>query len=314
MRQERTPIGEQAKGKWAAILPSLGVSADFLTGRHGPCPMCGGKDRFRFDDKGRGMYYCSGCGAGDGVKLVMGVNSWDFRQAAKEIEALVATAPVTMIRSGPDQAQVRAEMEQLWKNALPLHMVDEVADWWLNRIGRVPTLSAVRATPALRCPGDGVYPAMLSIVQGVDGKAANLHRTFIAQGGVKAPVDEPRRVMALPMPKGCAIRLAPYTDVLGIAEGIETAVAASLLFDVPVWASLNTALMEGWEPPEGVRVIVFGDNDKNYAGQAAAYSLAKKLIVKKREVEVRLPPTPGMDWNDVWLSAGKEPAKAANAA
>jgi putative DNA primase/helicase len=58
--------------------------------------------------------------------------------------------------------------------------------------------------------------------------------------------------------------------------------------------------MEGWEPPAGVRVIVFGDNDRNYAGHAAAYTLAKKLSAKRVEVEVCMAPTPGTDWNDAW--------------
>ena len=42
----------------AGSSPSLGVPAKALTNRHGPCPICGGKDRFRFDDKGgRGTGY-----------------------------------------------------------------------------------------------------------------------------------------------------------------------------------------------------------------------------------------------------------------
>ncbi|MDI5829610.1 hypothetical protein MJN51_36035, partial [Salmonella enterica subsp. enterica serovar Kentucky] len=35
--------------------------------RHAPCPACGGKDRFRFDDNGRGSFICNQCGAGDGL-------------------------------------------------------------------------------------------------------------------------------------------------------------------------------------------------------------------------------------------------------
>ena len=50
-----------------------------LSGKHGPCPLCGGRDRFRFDDKdGRGTYFCSGCGAGDGVRLAMGITGLSF--------------------------------------------------------------------------------------------------------------------------------------------------------------------------------------------------------------------------------------------
>ena len=48
---QREPLADRARGRWAAILPQLGVSPSALTGKHGPCPLCGGRDRFRFDDK-----------------------------------------------------------------------------------------------------------------------------------------------------------------------------------------------------------------------------------------------------------------------
>ena len=67
---DRIDVRTAAQGRWRDILQSLGMDERSLSGKHGPCPMCGGKDRFRFDDKdGRGTYFCSGCGAGDGVKL-----------------------------------------------------------------------------------------------------------------------------------------------------------------------------------------------------------------------------------------------------
>ena len=50
MRHE--PLKDRARGRWPGILTALGVPAKALRNRHGPCPVCGGKDRFRFDDKG----------------------------------------------------------------------------------------------------------------------------------------------------------------------------------------------------------------------------------------------------------------------
>ena len=59
-----------AQGRWQGILAELGLS-DYLSGKHGPCPICGGKDRFRWDNKGgNGTYFCNQCGAGDGFKLL----------------------------------------------------------------------------------------------------------------------------------------------------------------------------------------------------------------------------------------------------
>ncbi|MGL6422717.1 primase-helicase zinc-binding domain-containing protein [Aeromonas caviae] len=39
-----------ARGQWPFILAELGLSVP-KRGQHGPCPACGGKDRFRLDDK-----------------------------------------------------------------------------------------------------------------------------------------------------------------------------------------------------------------------------------------------------------------------
>jgi len=63
-----------ARGHWLAILPALGIPAEALVNRHGPCPGCGGRDRFRFDNReGNGGWFCGGGGerrAGDGFALV----------------------------------------------------------------------------------------------------------------------------------------------------------------------------------------------------------------------------------------------------
>ena len=41
-----------AHGRWPEILAALGIDPAALRNRHGPCPGCGGRDRFRFDDNG----------------------------------------------------------------------------------------------------------------------------------------------------------------------------------------------------------------------------------------------------------------------
>ncbi|MDB9703750.1 AAA family ATPase [Rhodospirillales bacterium] len=63
-------------GNWSAVLVSQGIDLKVLDGKHHPCPGCGGKDRFRFDDKdGRGTWICSQGGgqpiAGDALELLV---------------------------------------------------------------------------------------------------------------------------------------------------------------------------------------------------------------------------------------------------
>lgn len=101
------------------------------------------------------------------------------------------------------------------------------------------------------------------------------------------------------VPNGSAVRLSDVSPVMGIAEGIETALAASDRFELPVWAALNANLLAEWEPPFGVtEVAIFGDNDTNFTGQAAAYQLARRLARKNITASVHIPSQIGTDWAD----------------
>ncbi|MDM4912857.1 primase-helicase zinc-binding domain-containing protein [Escherichia coli] len=59
----------------AFVLAGLSIDVPDSSRRHAPCPACGGKDRFRFDDNGRGSFICNQCGAGDGLDLIKRVNN-----------------------------------------------------------------------------------------------------------------------------------------------------------------------------------------------------------------------------------------------
>lgn len=97
-----TRITDLAQGQWPSILGALaGLSADQLTDKHQPCPLCGGKDRYRFDDQdGSGSWYCNQCGgrdqsggAGNGMELLMRRTGWTFPEAAKRVEQHLGIAP-----------------------------------------------------------------------------------------------------------------------------------------------------------------------------------------------------------------------------
>src|SRR5215204_880230 len=92
---------ERARGRWREILPQLGIDTRFLVNKHGPCPLCGGRDRFRFDDRdGSGSYICGQCGAGVGLILVRKLHGWDYRAACDEIDKIIGTEP-----AAPPQCQ-----------------------------------------------------------------------------------------------------------------------------------------------------------------------------------------------------------------
>ncbi|NMG15503.1 DNA primase zinc finger superfamily protein [Aromatoleum bremense] len=299
---ERLDVRQIAKGRWRGILLALGLDERTLSGKHCACPLCGGKDRFRFDDKdGRGTYFCSGCRPGDGVQLAMGITDLSFVETARRIEQLAGVVqPVTRTPERSDDDKLDA-LRRVFRESAPIQCGDEAHRYLAGRgLALYDLPESIRLHPALHYRDDetsGMFPAMVSLVTGPDGKARSLHRTYLHDAR-KAPVAAPKKLMqGLPL-AGAAIRLTPVSEVLGIAEGIETALAASELFEVPTWSCISTAGIESFEPPEGVReIVIFADHDANFAGQKAAYAAAHRLSLKGFEVEVCIPPTVG-DWLD----------------
>jgi putative DNA primase/helicase len=303
-------IGDRCVGRWPDILMHLGIDSRFLRNRHGPCPVCGGKDRYRFSNKnGCGMFFCNQCGAGDGFKLIMLTKRIAFAEAVRLVEPLVGMARRELPKS-PARTSLN-ELRRMWRDSWPVK-TDNTAGRYLMRrckIDRFPkALRHIDTLPYWEGGEPRYFPGMLACVTAPDDRAIQLYRTYLADPDQKAPVECPRRMMPGEVVRGSAVRLAELDGAtLGIAEGIETALSASLLHQLPVWAAIGTAGLESWWPPAGIeRVVIFADNDRNGAGEAAAYTLKHRLLIKGIEAKVQSPPEG--DWNDYHQSS---PAKVA---
>lgn len=293
-----------ARNRWAALLVHFGIERNLLTGKHAPCPACGGRDRFRFDDKGgRGTWICSKCGSGDGFALLGMVKGWRFREAAIEVERIAGNfqpgKAVPPERSAADKIEA---CRRIWQESQPVTDGDPVHSYLLNRTGVEAIPASIRHHPNLIYRhDDGTitrHPAMISKVEDADGRGCAIHRTYLSVYGTKAHVPAAKKVLGS-LPPGAAVRLSVPGGVIGIAEGIETALSASMHFGLPVWSAISAGGLECWTPPAGTeRVVIFGDNDLSVTGQAAAWNLAKRLISAGIQTEVRIPELPGQDWND----------------
>lgn len=156
----------------------------------------------------------------------------------------------------------------------------------------------------------GVFPAIVAAIRSPEGEILSLHRTYLHPEGKKAEVENPRKMM--PVPKdvslgGGAIRLGePKDGVLGIAEGLETALAASKGSGISCWSTVSANILSQFEPPANVHtVVVFADKDRSNTGAVAAEQLRVKLESQGVKVKVLLPMhvipegQKSIDWNDV---------------
>ena len=294
---------EVAKGRWHGILTTFGVDHKYLVDKHGPCPFgCGGKKSFRWDDKGTGSWICTHCGAGHGFHFLKKIQGWDDATTLKEIDKMVGNVEIKVVAEERSESQKKEAIKAVLSKADKLRLDDPAFLYLSRRCGPLPSnvLSDLRYHPAMAHPCGGKYPCLLAIVRHPDRSGASLHRTFLTMDGRKADV-EPVRMMMPGKLDGAAIMLGDAGETIGIAEGLETALCARALFGVPVWSVISANGMIGWTPPEGVRsVVVYGDNDLNFIGQHAAFTLARKLFTKGLNVEVRIPEQVGHDWADVW--------------
>lgn len=295
-------IKEQVIGRWQGVYSALGIEVG--DGRHTACPICGsGKDRFRCDDKaGSGSWICNHCGAGDGWSMVMKKLGVSFSEAVEQVGGIINAIPIS---SKPKESAMTPElMRSIFTESKQLREGDPVYKYLKGR-GLTKISDKLRYHPTCWEPETKKkQKAMLAVFTGADGVAVTMHRTYLDAGGRKLPIESPKKILpALKKMTGGAVRLFPtHGDTLGIAEGIETAIAASEDVHIPVWAALSSTLLETFEVPNGVKkLVIFSDNDKNYAGQKAAFILANRVAIKGISAIVHIPDVPGDDWLDVFV-------------
>lgn len=293
---------------WPAVLARLGIPEQVLVNRHGPCPACGGRDRFRFDNKhGRGDFFCNRCGAGDGFRLLERAFGWSFSEARARVMAAAGIEPPPAFSCPPLRkpeepavAVPSARVLRLLREACPVHRCSEVVAYLEARgLWPLPPGCALKAHPSVEYFHEGQrigrYAALVSPVVDICGELVTAHVTYLANGA-KLTEHEPRKLLGPLMGRqGCAVRLMPAADVVGIAEGVESALSAIRLEGIPCWAALNTSLLAKFEPPPNItRLVLYADRDE--AGLTAALRLAERLYGRRMRFHARLPK--GKDFND----------------
>lgn len=336
---DKADVMRAVRGQWDYVL-SCFVHSDFLNAqdKEGPCPVCGGATRFRYDNKyENGDSYCSHCEPGnrDGIKLIQDVTGMSFNETLIAImEKLGGStgpteplpAPVTTTKKQKASPEwLKKELNKLVKGAQSIVAGDPVDTYLRNRGLILPGYPGVlRFHPSLEYRDEkkrkiGNYEAMLAIVQDKDGKPVTVHRTYLQDGRKAKIVDAdgeemPEKKLYSSTGDGGAIRLFRGDGTkLAVCEGIETAFAVHLLCGMDVWAGIAAKIMKKMIIPAHIEeVYIFADNDRpddkgRRAGQDAAHALKQRLLEEGRKVvKCYVPPAEGTDWLDYYLAKQRQ--------
>ncbi|HBC6428958.1 TPA: primase-helicase zinc-binding domain-containing protein [Citrobacter amalonaticus] len=306
MNMNVTETVNQACGHWPRILPALGVKV--MKNRHQACPVCGGSDRFRFDDKeGRGTWFCNQCGAGDGLKLVEKVFGVKPSEAARKVNAVTGSLPpVSPAVMAAAEDETGADRKAAAALAVRLMEKTRTAtgNAYLTRKGfpahECLTLTATHKT------GGVTFSAGNVVVPLYDGTGALVNLQLINTGGDK-------RTLKGGAVKGCCHTLEGKKQAgkrLWIAEGYATALTVHHLTGETVMVALSSvnllslASLARQKHP-ACQIVLAADRDLNGEGQTKAAAPADAC-----GGTVALPPVFG-DWNDAFMEKGEDATRNA---
>ncbi|WP_323894331.1 DUF927 domain-containing protein [Aeromonas veronii] len=299
-----------ACGHWPDLLAAVGIDIP-RRGKHGPCPACGGKDRFRLDDKaGRGTWICNQCGNGDGLDLVGKVTGRQPKEAAELIAPLVGLSDGGLDPAAREQIhqQQEARAEQEHKQA-----------------EQQRRKAARRATSISADIKQGVSPYLER--KALSGWPMPLTQRVIAvgeltyqPGSLVVPLwDEAGELVNVQLintegdkrylpggQKAGAFHRIDGGELVAVVEGYASGLSVQVATGATVYCAMDAGNLQAVaeiahrQHPE-VRILLCGDNDEGTEGNPGK-TKAEQAAAAVGGL-VALPPVAG-DWNDYHQAHG----------
>src|SRR5262245_16661800 len=185
----------------------------------------------------------------------------------------------------------RATLAEKYLNSRELDVGDDIAG------------GVLRFHP--RCPFGGErFPCLIAAFRPIIGDLdESAPPAAILRVALTSDAEKIGRKMLGPV-GGCAIKLDPDDTVtigLGIAEGLETALAVRSTGWRPVWALGSAGAIEHFSVLAGIEhLTIFADHDENQTGARAAWRCAKRWRDAGQLVDIVMPKALGCDWADEW--------------
>jgi hypothetical protein len=269
----------------------------------GPCPVCGGTDRFGVNTR-KLIWNCRGCmKSGDVIALVQHVTGATFAEAiakltGEEWKPAPIKAPRRDLEHGDGSHERRQHDKARWLWAQRAPLAGSIAERYLRQargyggplpatLGFLklfkpeypPALIAAFAMPQESEPGILAAPRDVGSV---------LLIALRADGSGKADVKHPKKTIGSPC--GLPLAVSAVTDLLGLAitEGLEDALSVYEATGLGAWAAGGADLMPKLAavvPPYVEAVTISADPDTN--GQRGTNGLARNLAERGIEVFIQ---------------------------
>jgi putative DNA primase/helicase len=259
------------------------------------CPIHGGRSLLvRDGDAGRILVFChGGCEARDVLaKLhrsgLLGGPSENYR------------LPTMRRNDHFDDTTKTARALAVWREAQPTD--GTIVETYLASRGlALLPWQCLRFHPDCPHPSGRRYPAMVALVEHSERGPVGVHRTYLRPDGSDKAAAETAKASLGPIAGGAVQLVATQPGCwMLIAEGIETALSVGQSCGLPAWAALSAGGIRNLVLPVEARIVVIcADNDANGIGQRAANAAAERFLAEGRRVRMALPPTLGLDFNDL---------------
>ncbi|OAT53649.1 DUF927 domain-containing protein [Providencia heimbachae] len=305
----------KANGQWQNILSNLGAEVPLNT--HTACPACGGKDRFRFDNKGdNGTFICNQCGSGDGLDLVQRILGGSVTEAAQEVAGIIGIDTRSDNPPAYRSHEVKAQQDVLKAQQAQNQANEQVEKHkrFTARYSRTIANAKQGESDYLKAKGfDSTTVTLLAdgslIIPLIDADGAITAAQTIKPNGEKRllldsvkngsyyPINEPINVSTVIIAEGLATAMTCH--LLNPEAHTVAAIDANNL--------IHVAKVIRTKYPES-KIIIAGDNDSKNAVNTGRV----KAEAAAREVSgyVSIPPCQG-DWNDYLQSREGEAAAPA---
>lgn len=318
-------VTSAAAGRWPDVLSLAGITVPQSPRQHSSCPACGGSDRFRFDDGGRGSHFCNQCGAGDGLDLVAKVNRCDTTEAAR----IVADAIGIDYRTAEIDHKAASQRRELMEAERQQREQERQQQAVTAATERRETFTAkYQALVAQAKPEESKYliakglngftfpvmsdGALLLALSGISGTVTAAQT--ITPAGVKMLVAGSAKRGAYHVVN---IQEKPQSIIL--AEGLATALTAHLMRpDAMIVAAIDAgnllpvAQVMRQQHPQA-KIIIAADNDHHGGGTETGATNTGKIAAENAALSVAgwvsMPPTDHKaDWNDYHQQSGMKAA------